>query len=399
MSWHEGERATVIAGVILAAVALVAYIGIVHAAWNFATLTTPDQRPLAPDFANFWSAAKLARSGKAAAAYDLDRLYQVEEQVFGTHSRYGSGWYYPPTFLLAVLPLGWLPYVPALLIWLTVTMALYSLVWSRLCTHPILIPLFFLFPAMFHNFLIGQNGFLTGALLGGGLMILDGWPLAGGCLFGLMTYKPQLVILVFPALLLARRWKALSAAVATSLLLILISVAVFGYQLWFTYFQAMALPMREVAMGSAPWRIMPTFFVAVRAAGGGVTAAYLVQGLVMLAVAAGVAWVWRQPAAPLASRGTVLILGVLLFTPYEFDYDLVILALALGWLWEEGRRRGRLPGELLLLLAGWLLPAAAPILYTWINLLHRHLQIGPVILAALFLLSLSRARTSGIRGQ
>ena len=112
---------------------------------------------------------------------------------------------------------------------------------------------------------------------------------------------------MFPALLLACRWKALSAAVATSLLLILISVAVFGYQLWFTYFQAMALPMREVAMGSAPWRIMPTFFVAVRAAGGGVTAAYLVQGLVMLAVAAGVAWVWRQPAAPLASRGTVLI--------------------------------------------------------------------------------------------
>ena len=395
MSWHEGERATVIGGVILSALALVCYIGIVHAAWNFATLTTPEHRPLAPDFANYWSAAKLARSGKAAAAYDLDRLYQVEQKVFGTHSRYGSGWYYPPTFLLAVLPSGWLPYLPALLIWLTVTFLLYSLVWSRLCTHPILIPLFLLFPAMFHNFLIGQNGYLTGALLGGGLLLLDGWPLAAGCLFGLLTYKPHLVILVFPALMLARRWKALSAAVATSLLLILISVAVFGYQLWFTYFQAMALPMREVEMGSAPWRIMPTFFVAVRAAGGGVSAAYLIQGVVMLAVAAGVAWVWRNPAAPLASRGTVLILGILLFTPYEFDYDLAILALALGWLWEEGRRCGRLPGELLLLLAGWLLPAAAPIVYTWINLSQGHLQIGPVILAALFLLSLRKARTPG----
>ena len=144
-------------------------------------------------------------------------------------------------------------------------------------------------------------------------------------------------------------------------------------------------------MGSAPWRIMPTFFVAVRAAGGGVTAAYLIQGVVMLAVAAGVAWVWRNPAAPLASRGTVLILGILLFTPYEFYYDLAILALALGWLWEEGRRRGRLPGELVLLLSGWLLPAVALIVYKSSNLSHGHLQIGPVILAALFLLSLRKA--------
>ncbi len=230
--------------------------------------------------------------------------------------------------------------------------------------------------------------------MGGGLLLLDGWPLAAGCLFGLMTYKPHLVILVFPALMLARRWKAFTAAVATSLLLIFISVAVFGYQLWLTFFQAMAFPAREVAMGSAPWRIMPTFFVAVRAAGGGVTAAYLIQGVVMLAVAAGVAWVWRKPAAPLASRGTVLVLGALLFTPYEFGSDLAVLALPLGWLWEEGRRRGRLPGELLLLLLGWLAPAAAPMVYTWINLFQGHLQIGPVILAALFLLSLGKARAA-----
>ena len=394
MSWDEGERATVIGGIILSAVALFCFIGLVRAAWNFTTLTIPDHRPLAPDFANYWSAAKLARSGKPAAAYDLDQLYQVQQQVFGTHSRYGSGWYYPPTFLMAVLPLGWLPYVPALITWITVTFVLYSLVWSRLCTHPILIQLFLLFPAIIHNFLIGQNGCLTGALLGGGLILLDGWSLAAGCLFGLMTYKPHLAILVFPALMLARRWKAFTAAVATSLLLIFISVAVFGYQLWLTYFQAMAFPMREVEMGSAPWRIMPTFFVAVRAAGGGVTAAYLIQGVVMLAVAAGVAWVWRKPAAPLASRGAVLILGALLFTPYEFDYDLAILALPLGWLWEEGRRRGRLPGELLLLLLGWLAPVAAPIAYTWINIFQGHLQIGPVILSALFLFSLRKARAA-----
>jgi hypothetical protein len=102
MSWDEGERSAVIGGVILAALALFCYIGLVQAAWNFATLTTRDHRPLAPDFANYWSAAKLALSGKPAAAYDIDQLSQVQQQVFGNHSHYLRkivGWALPTNFL------------------------------------------------------------------------------------------------------------------------------------------------------------------------------------------------------------------------------------------------------------------------------------------------------------
>lgn len=390
MSWHEGERATVIGGMVMAALALACYIIVVPAVWNFATLTTYQHRPLATDFSNYWSAARLALAGKPALAYDLNKLYEVQEGVFGTHVRHGSGWYYPPTFLLVVLPLGRLPYVPAFIIWITVTLVLYLLVWSRIAPHPILVPLFLLFPGIFENFLLGQNGYLTGALLGGGLLLLDDWPLAAGCLFGLLTYKPHLTILVFPALLLARRFRAFLAAVITAVALVLISVTVFGYQLWLTYFKVMAFPMREMEMGSVSWALMPTFFAAVRSAGGGVTAAYLIQGLVMLAVAAAIAWVWTKPA-DLASRGAVLVLGVLLFTPYAFIYDLALLAMPLGWLWEEGRRRGRMPGELLLLMLGWLEPALIQPVYHWVHLFPGHLQIGPGILLALLLFSLVRA--------
>jgi len=175
--------------------------------------------------------------------------------------------------------------------------------------------------------------------------------------------------------------------------LLLLSIMVFGYQIWPEYFKVMAFPMQELEIGSASWRIMPTFFAAALSAGFGVRSAFLVQGVVMLAVAAGVAWGWSKKTS-LAGRGAVLVLGILLFTPYAFVYDLAILALPLAWLWEDGRLHGRFPGELLLLLLGWLMPGAAPLLWDGIKVFAGKLQIGPVILAALFLLALIKAKTA-----
>ena len=55
----------------------------------------------------------------------------------------------------------------------------------------------------------------------------------------------------------------------------------------------------------------------------------------MLAVAAMVIWTWSRQGIPLARRASVLVLGILLFTPFAFEYDLALLALPLAWLaWE-----------------------------------------------------------------
>ena len=125
MSWHEGERATVVVGLIAAALSLGYFATAFWLNWDFTTLKTSAGYPLAGDYANYWAAAKLALAGKPGLAYHLDDLYRVQHQVFGTHCRFGSGWYYPPTFLLAVLPLGLLPFLPSLFIWIGVTLGLY----------------------------------------------------------------------------------------------------------------------------------------------------------------------------------------------------------------------------------------------------------------------------------
>ncbi len=385
------ERVTVTVGIILAALSLVCYFGVISTVWDVPALRTSEGLPLAADFANYWSASRLALSGQPASVYNIDVLHGVQQQLLGAQQRYRVGWYYPPSFLLMVLPLGLMPYLPALFVWLTATLILYLLVLSRTSAHPITLILCLCFPGIFENFIFGQNGFLSGALLGGGLLLLEGWPILAGGLFGLLSFKPTLLLLALIALIVGRYWKALISALATAIILVIASAAVFGVQLWTTYWDMMSIPMRQLEIGLAKWSIMPTFFAATLSAGFGVRAAYLVQGVAMLLAAAGVAWVWRRKT-DLAIRGSVLVLGTLLFTPYVMVYDLALLALPLCWLWEAGRIHGRLPGELLLLLLVWLVPILGQALWGWVNLFYGKLQISPVIILALFCLSLVKAR-------
>jgi hypothetical protein len=391
MSWHEGERTTVIVGSISAALSLMVCFGIVSATMDFTTLRASSGLPVAADFANYWSASKLALAGHAPLAYNINELHEVEQQFFGTHHYYGCGWYYPPFAFLWALPLGLMPYLTSLLVWTVVLLVIYSIVFWRVSHHPMSLILFLCFPGTLLNVIFGQNGFITGTLLGGGLLLLDTSPIWAGGLFGLLCYKPPLAALILIALLIGRYWKTLMATLATVLLLSIASLIGFGYQTWLAYFQVQAIPMKLLELGGADWSIMPTVFAAMLSAGCEVKTAYLVQGAVMLAVLAAVAWVWRRQTS-LANRGTVLVLGTLLFTPYAFVYDLALLALPLGWLWEEGRQRGRLPGELLLLWLGWLMPFAAIVLWHDLNFYKGKLQFAPVILLLLFLFSLVRVK-------
>ena len=111
MSWHKGERATVLGGLIIMVISLCYYTVSVPLIWDFSTLRSSNGLPLAADYATFWSASKLALSGKPADVYNIDELHKIQQQSLGSHHRHGVGWYYPPNFLLMVLPLGLMPYL------------------------------------------------------------------------------------------------------------------------------------------------------------------------------------------------------------------------------------------------------------------------------------------------
>jgi len=76
----------------------------------------------------------------------------------------------------------------------------------------------------------------------------------------------------------------------------------------------------------------------VRAHGGGETLAWIVQGVVTLTLAAGLAWLWKRRVA-FELKAAALAAGALLATPYLFMYDLVVLAVAVAFLLRLGLAR------------------------------------------------------------
>jgi hypothetical protein len=385
------KRIKILIALSIALFLLTLYISIIRVNWNFTTLRAFDGHPIALDFSNFWAAAKLALSGKSILVYNIDILHAVERQYLGSQHFYLSGFYYPPVCLLLLLPLGLLSYLPSLLIWLGITFLLYMLVLTRISHNKLLIPFFLLFPGMFQNILFGQNAFLSGFLLGSGLILLNNSPVIAGCLFGLLCYKPQFIILILVVLLVGHYWKALIATIATAIIFLIISIMVFGYKIWVAYFKIMAMPMKLLEIGQTDWSIMPGFLAATLSSGFTVRTAFVVQTVVMLIVVMAVVWVWGKNDN-FALKSAILILGLLLFTPYAPIYEMALLALPLCWLWEDGRLRGRLPGESFLLLCGWLMPFFLQSLWWRIDFLSGKFQIGPFILMLLFLLTLTKVK-------
>jgi alpha-1,2-mannosyltransferase len=341
------------------------YINEIKSSWVPNLLRKPPashkiNKYIGTEFRIFWTGSYMALHGELSDIYNTSKFAAMEKRLAGTAE--GHVWLYPPPFLLMVLPLALVPYTVSLAIWLAVTLSGYLLILRRICPQPRIILWMIFFPAIMSNFLVGHNGFLSGTLLGGGLLFLNSAPVLAGILFGLLFYKPQLAILIPLALLAGRRWGLLGITVISGAAIGLVSALILGPDTWLEFWRNLPLAAK-LTDSPAFWNRMPTLYVAARAAGTGTVIAWLLQGIMMLGVMAGIYWVWSGKARP-ASRASILVLGILLFTRYAFIYDFAILAIPLAWLWQEGQTTGWLPLEKQLLLYGWVMPAISTVMLT-----------------------------------
>jgi len=386
VKWLNRERLTVYPKIFLALYACFGAFLIISAAVSGNGLTDFLGRPLGADFSHYWVASSLAKAGDPGAVYNFQEFLAAQEAFFKV--KFPLPWLYPPTYLLLVLPLAFLPYLPALAVWLVVTLGAYLAVVRRIAPHPLTLWLALAFPGTFQNFFHGQNGFMSAALLGGGLLLLNRSPLTGGFLLGLLSYKPHLWVLVPLALVAGRRWRALMAAMAAALAMVLASWLVLGQQVWIAYWHNISLPMKLLGEGFLPIDKMVTVFSALLQFGTGLVTALVVQTVIMIAVGGAIFWLWRRETA-FAVQASGLVLGILLFTPYSFSYDLVLLAIPLAWFGWEGYTKEWLPGEQLFLALGWTMPFIAIIGG------QLKVQLAPLILVVLFLLVWRRSRITG----
>ena len=305
------------------------------------------------DFLAFWGAAKLTVAGTPELAYNL----AAETAVQATTGITGMFAYVnPPPFLLVIAPLGLLPYAAAWVAWSLAGWAVWLLVARRILPQATLA--IAAFPGAWLAASHAQNGFLTGALLIGGVLALKRSQALSGALFGLLIVKPHLALLVPLWLLAGRKWTALAAGAASALALALFSLAAFGLKTWQAWPQSFAVSA-AIMRNSADifWLRMGTVYSAVRYHGGA-DAALIAQALVTLACAALAALVWRRTRDTDAA-GALLLAATALGSPYLFAYDLAFLALPVFWLVREGLERGFRPWERMGIVALYFAPLIA----------------------------------------
>lgn len=339
----------------------------------------PTGKPLGTDFVSYWTAARMVLAGApAAAVYDQTLHAALQTATFGGKDVGYAPFPYPPSFLLICLPLGLLPYLGALAVWMAGTgYAYWRVVRAWLGQASGLALPVLAFPAVLINLGHGQNGFLTAALFGGGALLLGRRDIAAGLLLGSLVFKPHLGLLIPVALLASRNWRAFAAAAVSSLLLTGLSVAALGLEAW-RAFPAQAEMMRAIVeQGVLDPAKLQSAFGALRRLGVPLAPAYGLQALFALAAAAAVAvFAWRRPHSP--ALGPVLISATLLVSPYLLDYDLLLAAPPLAWLFARGRDHGFLPWEKAVLLAAFVLPLVARLVA-----MNTHVALSPLVLAAL----------------
>jgi hypothetical protein len=313
-------------------------------------------KPVGTDFSNVYAAGTLTWQGRPAEAYVPALQHAAETAVFGGREVPFYGWHYPPFFfavavLVAAVPYGW-----GLSIWLAASLAAYLAAMRAILPRPETLLIAAAFPAVFVNIGHGQNGFLTAALLGGSLHLLERRPWLAGVLIGCLAYKPQFGVLIPFAMLAGGRWSTIGAAIATVAALIALSFVMLGGSVWHAFADSMNFTQTVVLeQGGTGWEKIQSVFSAVRMWGAGVQTAYAVQFALALMLAASLAWLWHGDAA-FELKASALATASLLATPYVLDYDLVVLAVAIVFFVRHGLSRGFRDYEISLLAAAWIVP-------------------------------------------
>ncbi len=346
-------------------------------------------RPLGTDFSSFWSAGHMALQGRAPQAYDWNAMAAVQRQIFGTEKL--SPWSYPPVFLFIAAPLAMLSYLAAYFVWqgasLLAALGVYWKILPQQVSRRDALLFGLGFPAVLVCLGHGQTGFLTAALMAGGLLALRKNEILAGILFGLMIYKPQFGVLLPIVLAAGGYWRAFVAASVTVLIVLGLSGIVWGWPAWQAFLNSLPATRTIVfEQGDTGFEKFQSAFSWVRLWHGPVALAYAAQAGVALAVAAAVVWIWRGEGS-FALKAAALLTGSLLVSPYTLDYDFVVFGMALAFLVAHGLARGFQPWDKTLIAIAWFIPAIARSVGKF-----AYLPVGFLALAAIFALIVVRMR-------
>jgi hypothetical protein len=300
-----------------------------------------DGQWIGADFINMWVGARLGVAGDTATLFDWPRyvefLRAVTEPDFPV-----KNWSYPPSVLLFVWPLAFLDHATGLALWYAAGFLAYALAVRSLArtygiglwSAPVWLAL--VAPAVTANIVMGQVGLFTAALFVGGMSLRERRPILAGLLFGLLTLKPHLGLVLPILLIVERRPAVFAAAAATAVSLVLATSLVFGFDVFPNYLREVGPTQFGILMSPQFTTMMPTPFVGIRSIGLPMEAGWIAAALTAPVALAAVVLAARRSGgtraeggpADEARRATDLIVAgsVYFLALYAFVYDMSMLA-------------------------------------------------------------------------
>lgn len=290
----------------------------------------------ASDFDAFYMAAQLVQRGDIAGAYDYPTYVRQQVELLSADQR--LAWSYPPPYDLLVAPLALVPRGVAFALFFAISALAYVLVLWRLSGPRLVTMLQLLMLPVCMVVLFGQNGLLTGALLGLAVVGLRDRRDWAGVPLGLMIIKPHLALGLGLYVLIDRRWRVLAVAALTAGIAVLLPMLLIGPDIWRAFAAGIHNTASLLQGNFYPFRRMVSLYSALRSAGLPTGAA--LAGQAMMAVAALVAIVVAQRRLPATEAlGSAALLS-LAFSPYAYDYDVPVMAVGLAVLLPALRARG-----------------------------------------------------------
>jgi hypothetical protein len=299
------------------------------------------------DFMGFYSLGRILNEHPVQSLYDYELLKQVSRQVHPGNWTCGL-LPYPPVVALFFRPFAMLPVWAAYLLWVFLSVALYA--FALKLTIARFFPLDPLHRSLLYCLAFSYFPFITDTAANGQLSAIGFFALAltiredsldhgfrSGLAFSLCIYKPTLLVLLLPMLLLTRRWKALAGFASGASALAAITTAFEGFAIWPVFFHAI-FSYGQVATGARASSIRPlskyvdlTSFSLLLPGGRSGPMLILLFAVISAAILA-LLWFWRESSRNGCAYNQVLwaatITWTLLLNVYVPIYDTILVILA-----------------------------------------------------------------------
>jgi hypothetical protein len=278
------------------------------------------------DFDIFHLVSTMIAERNLPAAYAVETFMLRQAELPG-FTGWDMFWSYPPFFNLVVAPLSLLPAAPSYILFMVLTLGFYVWVVKALAGPAFHTILVLFLPLALLIIRSGQNSFLTGGLIGLTCVLALRQSRWSGVPLGLMAIKPHLALGVGIWSLLDRRWGMAVQSFAVIGLFAALTTLVFGTGIWATALGGISETADALQDGRFPLFRMTSLYAFGLSFGFGHALALSLHVAGIASALGALVLLSRAKLPPRVLMGAGVVVSALI-SPYNYDYDLSMLAAA-----------------------------------------------------------------------